>query len=213
MGGWGIVWPWPLCVSNTESVGSWHYGPQPFVYAGCISGASKYVKKYISVWYRHGICFLIVDCTLSLSLLLHQMPKSLCLYMKNVCIWVYMCVYICIYWWTGAGGGHGSGAFAVRLSCTNQQKFINVYVYVYVLVREGCRPTAGALGSRFPCTGPSMWSNIRTEDGYSTHNPAFCHVYVTHTSGVKNRHQCPVRDCGVSTRANICLHGEPTAPY
>ena len=58
----------------------------------------------------------------------------------------------------------------------------------YVLVREGCRPIAGAMGLRFPCTGPSMWSNIRTEDGYSTHNPAFCHdVYVTHTSGVKKQ--------------------------
>ena len=31
-----------------------------------------------------------------------------------------------------------------------------------------------------------MWSNIRTEDGHSTHNLAFCHdVYMTHTSGVK----------------------------
>ena len=46
-------------------------------------------------------------------------------------------------------------------------------------------------GLRFPCTGPSMWSNIRREDGHSTHNLAFCHdVYVTHTSGVENRHQC-----------------------
>ena len=171
----------------------------------------KVRKKYISVWYRHGICFFIVYCTLSLSLLLRQMPKVLCLYMKNVCIWVYTCVYICIYWWAGAGGGTW---FAVRLSCTSPQKFINVYVYVYVLVREGCRPTTDALGLRFPSTGPSMCSNIRTEDGYSAHNPAFCHdVYVTHTPGVKNRYQCPMRDCGVSTRANICLHGEPTAPY
>ena len=88
----------------------------------------KVRQKYISVWYRHGICFLIVDCTLSLSLLLRQMPKLLCLYMKYVCIWVYTCVYICIYWWAGAGG-HGSGAFAVEmhLSCTNPQKFITVY--------------------------------------------------------------------------------------
>ena len=106
------------------------------------------------------------------------------------------------------------GLYKLGLTYLLTQKFINVNGYVDVLVREGCRPTAGALGLRFPCTGPSMCSNIRREDGYSTHNPAFCHdVYVTHTSGVKNRHQCPIRDCGVSTRANICLHGEPTAPY
>ena len=131
-------------------------------------------------------------------------------------MFVYGCIRVYTYAYIDGlvRGGHGSGAFAVRLSCTNPQKFINVYGYVDVLVREGCRPTAGALGLRFPFTGPSMCSNIRTEDGYSTHNPAFCHdVYVTHTSGVKNRHQCPIRDCGVSTRANICLHGEPTAPY
>ena len=168
MGGWGIVWPWPLCVSNIESVGSWHYGPQPFVYAGCISGASKYVKNISRYDTDMVYVFFIVDCTLSLFLLLHQMPKLLCLYMKNVCIRVYS-VYTYAYIDGLVQGGHGSGASAVRLSCTNPQKFINVYVYVYVLVREGCRPTAGALGSRFPCTGPSMWSNIRTEDGYSTH--------------------------------------------
>ena len=121
-------------------------------------------------------------------------------------MFVYGCIRVYTYAYIDGlvRGGHGSGAFAVRLSCTNPQKFINVYGYVDVLVREGCRPTAGALGLRFPFTGPSMCSNIRTEDGYSTHNPAFCHdVYVTHTSGVKNRHQCPIRDCGVSTRANM----------
>ena len=185
----------------------------------------KVRQKYISVWYRHGIWFFNVDCTLNLSLLLRQVPELLCLYMKYVCIWVYTCIYcitswgyscyiyiyiyiyICIYRW--------AGAFAVemRLSCTNPRKPISVYRTC--LCAAWCGRSVDLLLARwgFPHTSPSMWSNIRTEDDHSTHNPAFCHVYVTHTSGVKNKHQCPVRGCGVSTRANICLHGEPTAPY
>ena len=90
------------------------------MYAGCKSGASKYVKNISRYDTDMVYVFWIVDCTLSLSLLLRQMPKLLCLYMKYVCIWVYTCVYnaICIYRWAGAGG---SGAFAVEmcLSCTN----------------------------------------------------------------------------------------------
>ena len=164
----------------------------------------------IQTWYMFFDCRLYIK---PIPTITSKCP-SCCAYTWKM--FVYGCIRVYTYAYIDGlvRGGHGSGAFAVRLSCTNPQKFINVYGYVDVLVREGCRPTAGALGLRFPCTGPSMCSNIRTEDGYSTHNPAFCHdVYVTHTSGVKNRHQCPVRDCGVSTRANICLHGEPTAPY
>ena len=43
----------------------------------------------------------------------------------------------------------------------------------YMLVREGRRPIADALGLRFSCTSPSMWSNIIPEDGHSTCKPAF----------------------------------------
>ena len=112
------------------------------------------------------------------------------------------------------------GICVLSVDCTISLSLLlcQVYIesYVYGLVREGRGSIADALGLRLSCTSPSVCFSIRTEDGHSTGNQPFLSLYyvcVTLTSGVKNIHQCPVCDSGISTRANTCLHGETTAPY
>ena len=106
----------------------------------------KVRQEYFSVWYRHGICFLNVDCTLSLSILLRQMSKLLCLYMK------YVCIYTCIYMHISMGWCGGDMApVRLRWRCACLALTCEIYKCLQNMSMCWCRRGVDLLPARWGC--------------------------------------------------------------
>ena len=130
-------------------------------------------------------------------------------------MYIYIYIYICVCVCRLMQEGRGSSALAVelRLFCTNSWICISVYRTLCL-----CEKDMDLLLTYWSSVFLALahWCDL-IQERKMVIQPAtlpFCHrVCVTHSSGVKNIHQCPVCECGVSTRANTCLHGKPTAQY
>ena len=124
----------------------------------------KVHQKYISVCYRHCRWFLNVDCTLSLSLRLCEMPKILGLYMKYVCIWVYTCALDFRVRILHSAEEDNLSPLDLNITCLCQSIEIknNKHIYAYIdgLVQEGRGSGALAVEMCLSCTNPRKFISV-----------------------------------------------------